>query len=62
MTRKDYIKIADIVRHGKQQFASHGHWHAVRFFEVALTEMLAQDNPRFDRARFAQACQPKEED
>ena len=56
MTRKDYTKFAEIIRKGKLAFASKGHWHAVDFFEKSITELLAADNPQFDRERFSAAC------
>ena len=53
MTRKDYVKIAAILRSAgiaetdDQPFS----------LMAAFGDMLAEDNPRFDRARFEQACQ-----
>ena len=56
MTRKDYILIAaalNSVRPHNHDFSDvvkcDAHAHAV-------AEALAQDNPRFDRARFLTAC------
>ena len=67
MTRKDYILIADLLN-CFQQMESDGCWetgdgelsrHAwlVREF----SDFLAKDNPRFDRTRFREACERKEE-
>jgi hypothetical protein len=49
MTRKDFEKIAFIVR---------GIRDRITRLEVAseFAGMLADDNPRFDRVRFFQAC------
>lgn len=55
-SKKDHVKFAEIIRKGKVAFASKGHWHAVDFFEKSITELLAADNPRFDREQFAAAC------
>ena len=50
MTRKDYVKLAEIVAEVPGQGCGPD-WLAHR-----LADMLAADNPRFDRARFLAAC------
>jgi hypothetical protein len=49
MTRKDYQLIAGVLN----QFSTHG-GHAEMV--MIMAEFLAEDNPRFDRARFLTAC------
>jgi len=57
MTKKDYIKIAAVL---KAESIRHGialnKYSAVRDMAIEFCTMLAQDNPRFDRARFLSAC------
>lgn len=52
MTRKDYIKTADIL--WAYRFTMNE--DAYRSLVSDFAEMMAVDNPRFDRARFFQAC------
>lgn len=60
MTKKDYIKIAAVF----SQYRDHaGNWPqspwrhtAAQELSSRFADMLAQDNPRFDRARFLAAC------
>lgn len=50
MTKKDYIKIAKaIARTPMDQFAR-------SVVAEALAKALHEDNPRFDRQRFIEAC------
>lgn len=63
MMRKDYIAIAATLSHTKPIASDytdsglygcvHARWH---FIAVKMSDMLANDNPRFDRARFLAAC------
>ena len=46
MTRKDYIKIAEILRDGQ----------APNHLIDSFAQMLRADNNRFDRGRFENAC------
>ena len=63
MTRKDFAKLAAVVREG-YGFAASGTGNfdkrykpdAVRFVEDKLVQVLANDNPRFDVQRFRAAC------
>ena len=51
MTRKDYVMIADTIATA---------WHASADSKADLAykfaDVLEEDNPRFDRARFLTAC------
>ncbi len=46
MTKKDYVKIAAVLRDTT----------APDYIVDAFADMLARDNPAFDRARFIAAC------
>ena len=74
MTRKDYVLIAatisellaDIAREGESESMSdrtraviHGEHLGVRHAALRLADQLRQDNPRFDRTRFIEACSLK---
>jgi len=58
MTRKDYVMVADSIK------ASRENWEgftpdaqeAIDGLARSLASKLAQDNARFDRARFLDAC------
>lgn len=62
MTRKDYIKIARAIANTPDGYA----WRleeqktavsiALRGLTYQIADILAEDNPRFDRARFVEAC------
>jgi len=59
MTRKDYVAIAGALK--AQRYAYAPHWDANLFRACndnakAIAEVLASDNPRFDRQRFLDAC------
>ena len=49
MTRKDYMRFAEIVREANPSFAP---WLASQ-----MARVFAEDNPRFDRQRFFTACE-----
>ena len=56
MTRKDYVAIAAALK-----TAGNEYWNADLLLLFAgtcerIADVMAQDNPRFDRARFLQAC------
>jgi len=60
MTRKDYVIIAESIKgsinyekafNGNQDGAN-----ALKFLAITLSSSLEEDNPRFDRARFLDAC------
>ena len=60
MTSKDYIAIAAALaaaRRNCPQGADRQAWYAaLDDIGGKLADVLKQDNPRFDRARFAEAC------
>jgi hypothetical protein len=62
MTRKDYVKFAELVRVAKHRYNPAGTklddacLHVVDFFETEMADLFARDNARFDRQRFAIAC------
>ena len=71
MTRKDYILIADTIAQFIRDIAKDdgpdlsergrailsGERVAIQTIAHRLAEQLRQDNPRFDRQRFIDACQ-----
>lgn len=60
MTRKDYVAIAAALKSTKPSYNSDHVTLAVvmqhRASCVAVAKALANDNPRFDRERFLDAC------
>lgn len=70
MTRKDYERIASIIATNRALVTIEpptagnaidnatltGYVVALNDTALAMADMLAQDNPRFDRARFLKAC------
>jgi hypothetical protein len=54
MTKKDYIRAAEIVRDVARQRAHH-----VSTVRQAFVLFFQGDNPRFDQSRFVDACEPK---
>lgn len=63
MTRKDYVAIAEAVMsarreitlkepHDSREDLDDGVSYAAEF----IADVMARDNPRFDRARFLKAC------
>jgi hypothetical protein len=57
MTRKDYVLIAEIIGDLMKDFNNGGD-DSISLSLVAheLSDVLEADNPRFDRARFLDAC------
>ncbi len=57
MTRKDYVKVAEIIRRARQR-ENLGTLPPVNdgWLEDEFIELFAADNPRFDRRRFELAC------
>ena len=53
MTRKDYVKIAEVLRKRLEVTESVLQW--VRTC-VSFADMLRQDNERFDEIKFYEAC------
>lgn len=68
MTKKDYQRIANLLDLGKIVGAAHGFEDEQartymigareQWLEIVnrMTAIVADDNPRFDRARFLKAC------
>ena len=57
LTRKDYRALSSIINHVAGKYpASAGHDLHLGTLVQALSRWLANDNPRFDCAQFAQAC------
>jgi hypothetical protein len=56
MTRKDYILISDALRVARQANGAAAHGIAIDDVALHLATRLANDNPRFDRARFLAAA------
>jgi hypothetical protein len=62
MTKKDYQAIAraiHVVRQIRPAFSQRfdGQCSAFESLMCELTDVMAADNPRFDRARFVEACE-----
>ena len=60
MTRKDYVLIAQIVASGinyEKNFNNNSDAQkALEALAITFSDVLAIENPRFDRARFLEAC------
>ena len=64
MTRKDYVKFAELLRVAKFRCKLAENYFGspealIEFFELELADIFAVDNPNFDRKRFSKACEPK---
>ena len=55
MTRKDYQLIASAISELASDFGK-GEVVAINLVADTLADALAQENPRFDRAKFLTAC------
>ena len=66
MTRKDYIKFADMIRCRHDEivevwYVKHSDIYLRKYEELdamarEMAKIFAEDNPRFDRDRFMTAC------
>lgn len=63
MTRKDYVLIAEVLKGSRpapytdlENLTSRNMWSIWRTTSRNMADALASDNPRFDRARFLEAC------
>lgn len=63
MTRKNYIKAANIVKEFRQKHSQGGTFadagvvdHVGNQLENSFVEFFSDDNPRFDVATFRKAC------
>jgi len=54
MTKKDYIKLAELIK--DKSTGNDAHIFVDDLLE-GLCAILQDDNPRFDRERFIEACQ-----
>ncbi len=54
MTKKDYIKLARIIK-GGTVYHNEQYLNKQSFIE-SLCEVLREDNPRFDEERFIKTC------
>jgi len=64
MTRKDYVALAEALHGAKpvpMAYQSAEAWEIGNVYwrecMIAISDVLAADNPRFDRERFIKACQ-----
>jgi hypothetical protein len=60
MTKEDYIAIAKAINESRDSFETWGSCDTAKLASAVvaknIADVLAQDNPHFDRARFLQAC------
>lgn len=57
MTRKDYILLAEALKVANDSLLGPSDEHqGIRYAAMHIANALAQDNPRFDRARFLAAA------
>jgi hypothetical protein len=56
MTKKDYIRIANVIRLASTINDAQGYRAAIADIRILMAESLAQENPKFDRERFLAAC------
>ena len=56
MTRKDYIAIAGAIRKSAERVAEHEMEYPLCEVVNRICEVLHNDNPRFDAAKFRKAC------
>lgn len=59
MTRKDYVLIAEVIKTQIElslKFGEDDARYGAQNIAYDLASKLSQDNPRFDRSRFLQAC------
>jgi hypothetical protein len=59
MSKKDYQAIAAILHRNRTQETDHGSESrsVVSMIAQDLADMMAGENPRFDRERFIEACE-----
>ncbi len=63
MTRKDYVKFAEAIKRTSEIYPKTypvPYGEVIDFLRIKVADIFAADNPRFDRERFYQACEPKE--
>ena len=59
MTRKDYVAIAQAINDEIRPYSEHAIQSTVYNIIDNLCDTFQEDNPRFDRARFLEACGDK---
>jgi hypothetical protein len=58
MSKKDYIKLAQAIRETRTIYVAKGRWAgpSLNDLQDRIADILAADNPQFDRERFNTAC------
>jgi hypothetical protein len=56
MTRKDYVKFADVIAKQVEMAMSPHELMLIRSIALDLSDVFAKDNPGFSRDRFLAAC------
>lgn len=56
MTKKDYVKIAGVIKEYRHQKRIEGYNWDLSDLAQDLAVVFASDNPRFDQDRFLEAC------
>lgn len=56
MSRKDYVKVAEVIAAGMTCAKTDDTRQTVHVIATCIGEVFAADNPRFDRERFMAAC------
>jgi hypothetical protein len=62
MTKRDYIKFAEMLREQYERANGSGEQYpeqTIARVQDSIADLFAADNPRFDRERFAKACEVK---
>lgn len=62
MSKKDYQAIARAIYSAREDHANRSQWESevketVSDLTSRIADVLAADNPRFDRSRFLEACE-----
>jgi len=61
MTRKDYVKFAELAKtHLTDKSNQPADYAVLKVFIDGIVDILAEDNPRFDRVKFYKACGVRE--
>lgn len=67
MSKRHFEKLAKILREQSEHAANNcpeglyreGRKDSIEWLRDAIADMCCEENPRFDRARFLAACEPK---
>lgn len=57
MTRRDYVLLAETIRHSLEECDTEEQVWTVEAVRDRIARALSDDNPRFDTARFVEACE-----